>query len=69
MAAKPLGLSYPAAKAPVYRAVGLGILQQHEGIGSTNRKKRFVAREIQEIHGAWLCIPIQEAKFMPYLAQ
>lgn len=52
MAAKLMGVSYPAAKASVYEAVGLGILQQHEGSGSTNRKKRFVAREILEIYDA-----------------
>ena len=52
MAAKLMGVSYPAAKASVYEAAMLGILQQQEMPGITGRPKRFVAREILDIYDA-----------------
>ena len=51
-AAKIMGVSYPTAKAAVYGAVKLGILEQHEPVSGTRRPKRFVAREILDIYDA-----------------
>ena len=47
-----MGVSYPTAKAAVYGAVRLGILEQHEPVSGTRRPKRFVAREILDSYDA-----------------
>ncbi|MCL4373597.1 MAG: Fic family protein [Candidatus Marsarchaeota archaeon] len=51
MAARIMKVSYPAAKASVYEAVRLEILQQ-AGSGKAKRPKMFVARAIIDIYDA-----------------
>ena len=51
MAARMMDVSYPAAKASVYEAVRLGILQQI-GPEKAKRLKMFVARAIMDIYDA-----------------
>ena len=51
MAAKLMGVSYPAAKASVYEAVKLGILQEDED-PSAKRPKMFIATSIMNMYDA-----------------
>lgn len=51
-AAEIMGVSYPTAKAAIYSAARLGILEELEPIGGMKRPKRFVARRILDIYDA-----------------
>ncbi len=51
MAANLMGVSYPAAKASVYEAVKLGILQE-ESNSNAKRQKKFIATSIIDIYDA-----------------